>query len=95
MKKVLFIILLLLFIPVFLLATGTEVNYPSVPHAPTPSATTTFAQYVKYLFNLAIRVMGIIALGVLVWGGFLYLTSGGDVNQKEQAKEKILSLIHI
>jgi len=89
MKKVLFIILLLLFIPVFLLATGTEVNYPSVPHAPTPSATTTFAQYVKYLFNLAIRVMGIIALGVLVWGGFLYLTSGGDVNQKEQAKEKI------
>ncbi len=89
MKKVLSIILLLLFIPVFLLATGTEINYPNVPNAPTPGATTTFSQYVKYLFNLTIRIVGIIALGVLVWGGFLYLTSGGDVNQKEQAKEKI------
>jgi len=89
MKRSLFIILLLLFIPIFLLAAGTEVNYPNVPHVPTPGTGTTFPQYVKYLFNLAIRIMGIVALGVLVWAGFLYLTSGGDVNQKEQAKEKI------
>ena len=90
MKKNLFIVLFsLLFLPLPGLATGTEVEYPSVPGVATPTATTTFPEYVKYLVNFSITVSGIIALGVLIWAGFLYLTSAGNMDQIEEAKRKI------
>lgn len=66
-----------------------EIEYPPVPEMATPTAETTFPQYVKYLFNLAIRIVGLITLAVMVWAGILYLTSGGDVSQKVEAKNKI------
>ncbi len=91
MKKNLFIVLFfILFLPLPGLATGTEIEYPSVPGVATPTATTTFPEYVKYLVNFSITVSGIIALGVLIWAGFLYLTSAGNLSQMEDAKRKII-----
>jgi len=92
MKKNLFIVLFfILFLPLICRATtGTEIEYPSVPGVATPTATTTFPEYVKYLVNFSITISGIIALGVLVWAGFLYLTSAGNLSQMEDAKRKII-----
>jgi len=92
MKKNLFIVLFfILFLPLICRATtGTEIEYPSVPGVATPTATTTFPEYVKYLVNFSITISGIIALGVLIWAGFLYLTSAGNLSQMEDAKRKII-----
>ena len=91
MKKSLFIVLFfILSLPLAGFATGTEVDYPSVPHAATPTATTTFPEYAKYLVNFTFIISGIIALGILIWAGFLYLTSAGNLSQMEEAKRKII-----
>lgn len=82
------ILLFLIFIPFF--AFAQEIQYPSVPGAPTPTAKTTFPEYVKYLFNLSITVAGVIALGVLIWAGISWLTSAGNPTAIAEAKEKIV-----
>jgi len=92
MKKLHFLIFALLFlVPVF--GLGTEVSYPGVPHATSPTPATTFPEYAKYLVNLGFIISGIIALGVLVWAGFLYLTSAGNMDQIEEAKRKIVAAL--
>ena len=91
MKKNFFIILFfILFLALAGFATGTEIEYPSVPHAVAPTDSTTFPEYAKYLVNFSLTVSGIVALGVLVWAGFLYLTSAGNLSQMEDAKRKII-----
>ncbi len=66
-----------------------ELKYPSVPGSAPPTKTTLFPEYVRYLFNLAIRIGGIIALLVFIWSGFLYLTSTLDPTKREEAKKKM------
>ncbi len=91
MKKNFFIILFfILFLPLAGFAAGTEVEYPSVPSATVPTVTTTFPEYAKYLVNFSLMVSGIVAFGVLVWAGFLYLTSAGNLSQMEDARRKII-----
>ncbi len=90
MKKLHFLIFALPFlVPIF--GFGTEVSYPTVPHATSPTPATTFPEYAKYLVNLGFIISGIIALGVLIWAGFLYLTSAGNMDQVEEAKRKIVA----
>lgn len=46
----------------------------------------------ELIFNIityALILVGVIALGFLVYGGFLYITSHGDENQIDQAKKII------
>ena len=91
MKKNLFIVLcFILFLPLAGFAADTEIEYPRVPSATVPTVTTTFPEYAKYLVNFSLMVSGIVALGVLVWAGFLYLTSAGNLSQMEDAKRKII-----
>lgn len=94
-KLILFFLLLFLLLGAnFVLAL--EINYPPVPgvRAPQDFIKTAPAEeipslYVKYLFNLAIWVVGIIAFGVLVYAGIRYLTSVGKPEAISSARNQI------
>jgi len=73
-----------------------EINYPDIPGAIPPqdflntaAPEETPSLYVKYLFNLAIWVVGIIAFGALIYGGIKYLTSTGKAEAMASAREQI------
>jgi hypothetical protein len=81
----------LILLLIFLFGTfsfAQEVEYPKIPGVPTPTATTTFPEYVRYLFNFFVLISGIVALGVLIWAGILWLTSAGNPIQAGSAKRK-------
>ena len=44
---------------------------------------------VENIFNLAIRLAGILAFIMLILGGFKYLTSGGDPKATESARKTL------
>jgi hypothetical protein len=71
-------------------------NYPPVPFAQSPQdfINTTNPEelltlYANYFINLSITIAGIVAFGVLVWGGISYLLSSGDAGKMASAKDKI------
>ncbi len=75
-----------------------EINYPPLPDFEPPqdfvqhlSEEEIFPHYVEYFFRLAIWSLGFIALGVLVYGGILYLISSGNPERLASAKEYISS----
>lgn len=89
-KAFVFVALLVFFIvPFFVLAQNLEINYPEVGGEKPVSLT--LPSYVKYIFTFFIGLSGIIALGALIWGGFIYLTSVGDVSKMKEGREKIFS----
>jgi hypothetical protein len=90
---ILFLASFLLFIfSSFIFAQKTELEYPQVSGAETPTTVkTAFPEYVKYLFNLAIIIAGLIAFASLVYGGFSYLTSAGNPTAIGDAKDRITS----
>ena len=71
------------------LVFAQEVEYPEIPGADTPSIKGGIPNYVKYIFNFAIWASGFIALCVLIYGGFKYLTSVGSPEKIQDAKEQI------
>ncbi len=71
------------------LVFAQEVEYPEIPGVDTPSIKGGIPNYVKYIFNFAIWASGFIALGVLIYGGFKYLTSVGSPERIQDAKEQI------
>lgn len=72
-------------------AFAQEVVYPAAPEAPAPTTRSLLPDYVKYIFNLTIAMVGIIAFGVLVFAGFRYLTSAGKTEIISSAKNQIKS----
>jgi hypothetical protein len=70
-----------------------EIEYPKIPAAETPGAdtedATSLPEYIKYLFNFGIAIGGILAFLILVYGGFLWLTSVGNPALIGKAKTKI------
>jgi hypothetical protein len=70
-----------------------DVEYPSIPNSAAPSANSTLPEYVKYIFDFAIAISGILALVVIVLAGIQYLSSSGMPNKITEAKEKIESAI--
>jgi len=46
-------------------------------------------EFLKYFFPLS----GLLLFAYLIWGGFQYLTSGGDPKAMEQAKGKVTNAI--
>ena len=94
-KKVFFIFILLLFLilakPLFFFAD--EVDYPDLPNVPAPTPEQGLPSYVNYIFNIALALGGLVAFGVLIWGGVLYLTSAGNPEQIGSAKKKLTSAL--
>ena len=75
---------------ILVFAGPLELDYPNVPQVHAPSTTKTFfPQFVKYLFNFAIIISGLIAFVSLVYGGFRYLTSAGSPVAMGEAKSQI------
>jgi len=94
-KIKLFFLLLLLFLLgacfVFTQAKELEIEYPGLPSGvEVPTTTeTAFPVYVRYIFNLAIMIAGVVAFGALVFGGIRYLTSSGSPSTKQDASGQI------
>ena len=66
------------------------IDYPDVPGAVTPGKDTELPQYIKYLFNFAIGLGGILAFAILIFGGIKWMTSAGDPTAINAAKTKML-----
>lgn len=54
---------------------------------------TSLASIVNVAIPYIMAIAGVILLGVLIWGGFDYLTSGGDPKKADAGKNKITSAI--
>ena len=55
-----------------------EITYPKIPGAEAPTPKTKLPGYIKYIFNFAIMLGGILAFVVLLFGGIRWLTSAGS-----------------
>lgn len=53
----------------------------------------TFERVVVGYINIFLAVVGIIAVAYLIYGGFMYITSGGNEETAEQAKKIIQNSI--
>lgn len=90
---ILFIILFGLVGFVFAQARELEVDYPEVQGEKPEQVTTPVPEYVKYIFNFLIAISGVIALGVLVYAGFQYFTSTGNIEKISDAKSRITAAL--
>jgi hypothetical protein len=98
MKKIIFItiVLFLLFSTLNLSSPsqaeskGLELDYPKIQEIK-PTISMPLGEYVKYIFNFAIWVAGIVAFLLLVIGGIKYLTSIGNSSARTEAKKQINS----
>ena len=79
--------------PYFLFAQERklEIEYPEIFGLKPETIKTGLPQYAKYIFNLAVMIVGLILLAVFIWGGILYLTSAGNVAKLGEAKERMAS----
>ncbi|OGZ28267.1 MAG: hypothetical protein A2427_04795 [Candidatus Nealsonbacteria bacterium RIFOXYC1_FULL_40_7] len=89
--KMLAVILLFVcfFIPFCISAQDLEVDYPNIGGTAPKTVQYGLPGYVKYVFTFAIGTIGIVALSVIIWGGFLYLTSSGNAEKMKEGREKI------
>jgi len=88
-KTIFFLLFLLSLSTSFVFAQGTENEYPVIPGASTPNASTSFPAAIKYLFNFAMFIGALFVLGVLVWSGFRYITSGNNPAVTGDIKKRI------
>jgi len=93
-KKILPIIFLIIFLVFifwsFTFAQETEVKYPQVGGAETPTQVkTALPKYINYLFALSLAIAGLIAFASLVYGGFRYIASAGSPVAMSDAKSQI------
>ncbi len=95
MKKIFFILLLLiipcsLFIAHFALA-AYEIEV-SLPGGAAAGDEVTVTEYIRYIYLFGLGLVGIAALGGLVYGGFMYMLSG-TITSKDEAKKWIWGAI--
>jgi len=95
MKKIFFIILLLiilcsLFAVHFALA-GYKIQV-ALPGGPGVGEEVTLSEYIRYIYLFGLGLVGIAALGALVYGGFLYMLSG-TISSQDEAKKYIWGAI--
>ena len=64
----------------------------NLPGGATP-ANNTITYWVGFYINVLLAIVGIVAVAFLIYGGFLYLTSGGNEEQAESGKKVIQNSI--
>lgn len=72
-------------------ARELEIKYPPMRGLQPERVDFPITGYVKYIFNFAIAIVGLIALGVLIVSGIQYLTSAGEPETLKSAKSRIKS----
>ncbi len=95
LKKIAVSLVLLLFLAFvgfsFVSAQLTpEVKYPKIGEKEITKATS-LGEYINYIFSLAIIIGVLITIGVLIYGGFLYLSSTGKPEQMKEATDRIFA----
>lgn len=71
-----------------------EVKYPNIPGAETPvTAKTPLPQYIRYIFNFTISLVGFFIFIILIRGGVKYLTSAGNPAKMEDAKKQLFAAL--
>ena len=91
-------LLIIFFLLVFgLVVFAQELEYPGIPVSKSETITvietTTFPEYVRYIFYWGIIIGAIAALGSLILGGFRYLISSGNPKATKNAQNQISSAI--
>lgn len=76
----------------------TCINYTCVqleqPLPPVPGTTiTSFETYLKYIYQIALGIVGLTALIYIIIGGVMYMTAAGNTTQTTEAKNRIQNAI--
>jgi hypothetical protein len=70
-----------------------EVPLPQFGGEPEITKTPLLSDYVRYIFNFVVGISGLIAFGVIVFGGIRYLTSAGNPTTMADAQNQIFSAL--
>lgn len=54
------------------------------------STTSTVGGVANTIINIVLSLVGVIAVGVMIYGGVLYMTSAGDAGKARRARDVIL-----
>lgn len=91
-KSYALLILIFLILAGFLLfSSGASAEYTYRPLEKIPGFETAekFPEYLLAITKFAIWVVGIVALFMIIWGGFMYVTSAGNTSRLDTAKRVI------
>jgi len=101
LKKIILIFLLIAFLVLLLVSFSLaeeekekplEIQYPEVGEwRPETVEQAVLPQYIKYIFNFAVAIAGLVAFGALIYGGFRYITSVGAPTAQIEAKDQIFA----
>lgn len=69
-------------------AQALELQYPQLPGAQL-SQKPALPEFIRYLYMFSVLAAGFIAVGSAVYGGFKYLTSGGNPGARGEARAQI------
>ena len=67
---------------------GVQINAPDVG-----STDSSIPQFLANFYKFAIMISGVLAVGMIIWGGILYTLSGASISKKNNGKELILSAL--
>lgn len=94
MKKLKLIVAGLLVVPFVALSVAPATMALDIKQdLPTPSTTTKAVDpetMVEQVINIALWIVGVLAVIMLIWGGIKYATSAGDANKVTAAKNTIM-----
>ncbi|MGE5392773.1 MAG: pilin [Candidatus Saccharibacteria bacterium] len=54
---------------------------------------TTFPQILRWAINLVLSIVGLVSVAFLIYGGFTYITSGGNEDNAERGKKAVTNAI--
>ncbi len=74
-------------------AQNLETDYPEIGGYQPENVSTPLPEYVKYIFNFSIWIVGFVAFGALLMGGFKYLTSSGNPSVQSDSRNQIFSAL--
>lgn len=69
-------------------AQSLELQYPQLPGAQL-SQKPLLPEFIRYLYVFSVLTTGFVAVGSAVYGGFRYMTSGGNTGAKSEARAQI------